>query len=240
MGATEQGFYDLADSRGIRLERQVAVAGLSSRGHQDPVLATTASPPTLRQLADIFGGLGGDTSRLAEKRAIPLRLDFYAPDFDVFVEVDETQHFSTERARTFESYDYDIHADLVEQYRRVIEKWSETADRYRAAKAAVDFPQLGGRRAQRAYLDAVRDLGALELGIRLLRVPAPECDAALAFERLETALAETQDRGEREIWPEHPASAGAGLDVSPQAPACGEVCGEVLQRNGPISAVLGG
>lgn len=190
MGATEQGFYELAHSRGIRLERQAAVAGLSSRGHEDPVLAKTASSATLRKLASTFDGLGGDASRLAAKRAMPLRLDFYAPDFDVFVEVDETQHFSTERARTFDSYD-DTHTDLVDEYLRLIEKWSQTADRYRATKSAVDFPRPGGRRAQRAYLDAVRDLGTPELGFRLLRVPAPECDAALAFARLETALAES-------------------------------------------------
>jgi hypothetical protein len=140
---------------------------------------------------DIFQRLGGDASRLATKRAAPLRVDFYAPQVDLFIEVDETQHFTTERAQTFESYEPDIPVERVEEYRRLIEVWKRHADRYRASKPAIDFPRPGGRRAQRAYLDAVRDLAAPQLGIRLVRIPAPECDAALAFERLEDTLVVT-------------------------------------------------
>jgi hypothetical protein len=188
MGATEQGLFELATARGVRLDRQVWVAGLSSRGHLDSSLAASASPRTLRHLAEIFERLGGDSSRLAAKRAVPLRLDFHAPELGLFIEVDETQHFTTERAHTFESYDPDIHVEHVEEYRRLIQTWRHEADRYRASKPAVDFPQHAGRRAQRAYLDAVRDLAAAQLGIRLLRIPAPECDAGLTFPRLEEAL----------------------------------------------------
>jgi hypothetical protein len=189
MGATEQRLLELAHVRGLRLDRQVCVAGLSSRGHLDPSLAATASARTLGRLGEIFERLGGDSSRLAAKRAVPLRLDFHAPELGLFIEVDETQHFTTERAHTFESYDPDIRVEQVEEYRRLIEVWKQDADRYRASKPAVDFPRHAGRRAQRAYLDAVRDLAAAQLGIRLLRIPAPERDAALAFLRLEQALA---------------------------------------------------
>jgi len=73
-------------------------------------------------------------------------------------------------------------------YRTLIHQWSSAADHYRASKAAVDFPRHGGRRAQRAYLDAVRDLAAHELGLRLIRIVAPECDAGTALVRLESAL----------------------------------------------------
>jgi hypothetical protein len=191
VGATEQGFYDLARSRGFRLERQVAVVGLTSRGHEEATLAGSASPRTLRRLADIFAVLRGDATRLASKRALPLRLDFYLADLDLFIEVDETQHFTTDRAHTLRSYEGESGTwwRWSDEYWRFIATWSNTADRYRASKAAVDFPRPGGRRAQRAYLDAVRDLLAPELGIRVLRIAAPECDAALAFKRFETALA---------------------------------------------------
>ena len=114
--------------------------------------------------------LGGDPSRLAGKRATPYdststRRTSTRRTSTFFVEVDEIQPFVTEHARTFESYD-DALTDLIDQYRRLIETWSRTADRYRASKPAVDFPRNAGRRAQRAYLDAVRDLAAPELGIR--------------------------------------------------------------------------
>ena len=191
MGSTEQSFYDLAHARGIRLNRQVSIQGLSSRGHLDPMLAESAAPTALRQLEEIFERLGGDRSRLIAKRAMPLRLDFHAPDLDVFIEVDETQHFTTERACTFDSYDGVSQFKRINQYERLIETWSQRADRYRASRSAVDFPRPAGRRAQRAYLDAVRDVAAPELGIRLLRIPAPECNAALAFVRLDEALAES-------------------------------------------------
>jgi hypothetical protein len=191
MGATEQGLFELARARGIHLDRQVCVAGLSSRGHLDASLAVSASAQSLSQLVDIFQRLGGDDSRLATKRAAPLRVDFYAPQVDLFIEVDETQHFTSERAQTFECYDRDSLVERVGEYRRLIEVWEHKADRYRASKPAIDFPRSGGRRAQRAYFDAVRDLAAPQLGVRLVRIPAPECDAALAFVRLEDTLAVT-------------------------------------------------
>jgi hypothetical protein len=66
--------------------------------------------------------------------------------------------------------------------------WHQRADRYRAGKPTRDFPFAGGRRAQRAYFDAFRDLVAPSFGLRVLRVPAPECDGALAYQRLHAAL----------------------------------------------------
>ena len=191
MGATEDAFYEQARSRGLRLERQVGVSGLSSRGHLDPVLAAKASEPNLHRLADIFDQLGGDRAALVAKRSVPLRLDFYVPDRVLFVEVDETQHFTTDRALTLDRFDAGVDGAWIDRYRRLIEEWSKTADRYRAAKPAVDFPRASGRRAQRAYFDAVRDLGAAELGVRLVRIAAPECDAMLAFGRFEAALLES-------------------------------------------------
>jgi hypothetical protein len=77
----------------------------------------------------------------------------------------------------------------VGEYRRLIGQWQATADRYRAAKPATDFPHSGGRRAQRAYFDAFRDIAAPSFGLRVLRIPAPECDGMIAYSRLSDALA---------------------------------------------------
>jgi hypothetical protein len=115
-----------------------------------------------------------------------LRVDFYAPDLDLYVEVDEIQHFTSDRRRSFEAYHNTTEPPShLDDYVRTTEAWQSTADRYRAAKPAVDFPPPASRRAQRAYFDSVRDLAARDLGIHLTRVPAPECDAAVAFARFE-------------------------------------------------------
>ncbi len=80
-------------------------------------------------------------------------------------------------------------------YRELCAVHRQTADRYRADKTAADFPRLGGRRAQRAFLDAVRELLAPYLtGRPVLRVAAPECDARLAFARVERRLREAAGR----------------------------------------------
>jgi hypothetical protein len=105
------------------------------------------------------------------------------------VEVDEIQHFTTDRMRTFELYPPS--ADMLfdaDEYRAAIRLWHQRADRYRATKPTRDFPFAGGRRAQRAYFDAFRDLVAPRFGLRVLRVPAPECEGGLAYGRLQASL----------------------------------------------------
>lgn len=109
-----------------------------------------------------------------------LRLDFHDVEAGVFVEIDEIEHFTTDCGRTLELYPG---GTAPHDYQKLVERWHPRADRYRATKAAADFPGAGGRRGQRAWLDMVRDLGAATLDLRLVRVPAPECDAAMAFER---------------------------------------------------------
>ncbi len=58
------------------------------------------------------------------------------------------------------------------------------ADRYRATKNAPDFPIPGSRTAQRAYLDAARDLLGPAMGYRVIRIPAPEQDVDAVQELL--------------------------------------------------------
>ena len=61
----------------------------------------------------------------------------------------------------------------IEHYCALTERWRHRGDRYRATKTATDFPFAGGRRAQRAYFDACRDLTASAHTFRVLRVPRP-------------------------------------------------------------------
>ena len=188
MGATEAGIHNLARSRGFNLVPQITRQGLSNRGHLDPLLMQRAQPRELECLAAIFARLGGDDHRLGTKRVQALRLDFYAPDHGVLIEIDEIQHFTTEREKTLNLYPPALARNSTREYRTLIEIHHENADRYRATKPATDFPVANGRRAQRAYLDAVRDIAAQALNLRLIRVPAPECDPLVAFARLELAI----------------------------------------------------
>jgi hypothetical protein len=191
MGATENTFYSLAHANGITLERGPAATWLTNLGHLNPILGPTVSDE-LRKLHTL---LGGDATLLASKRSgSSPRLDFLFAGRNLVIEIDEIQHFTSDRLATLNTYTEtaDIAYD-IEHYCALIGRWSDRADRYRAAKPATDFPFVGGRRAQRAYFDAYRDLVAPEAGLRVLRVPAPECDGSLAYLRFLEALEQLPD-----------------------------------------------
>jgi hypothetical protein len=115
---------------------------------------------TLRLISTIYQRLGGDEHTLASKRAgSSPRADFFLRAAAVIVEVDEIQHFTSDRLVTLELYSKEVQLAFdIDEYRALIRRWRSIADNYRAAKPAVDFPHPGGRRAQRAYFDALRDL----------------------------------------------------------------------------------
>jgi hypothetical protein len=186
MGSTETGVFTLARKAAIELEPGAALPWLTNRGHLNPVVAGVVPETTLAILSSIHQRLGGDESLLAAKRGgSSPRPDFVLASASLIVEVDEIQHFTSDRLATLELYPRNAELAFdVAEYRALIEQWSAVADNYRAAKPAVDFPHAGGRRAQRAYFDAVRDLVAPSFGSQVLRVPAPECNAAIAAGRL--------------------------------------------------------
>ncbi|MFP3883794.1 MAG: hypothetical protein ACLFRT_14430 [Actinomycetota bacterium] len=122
----------------------------------------------------IHSRLGGDWAQLEQKRRIPIRFDFQIGN--KLIEVEGRHHFSSSRMSTLDFYD-DIEHDLnVDWYRELCSKFSDKADRYHAKREAVDFPFPGGRTAQRAYFDAVKDLLAPAYGLRLIRLPAADDD----------------------------------------------------------------
>lgn len=192
MGATESGVFAFARESGIELEVGSSMPWLSNQGHLNPVLAASVPRGTLQILAALYRRLGGDESALASKRpGGGLRPDFILRGPSLVVEVDEVQHFTSDRLLTLDVYPKGAQIAFdIDEYRRLAGRWSQIADRYRAAKPAVDFPHPGGRRAQRAYFDALRDLVAPSVGWKVLRVPAPECDPVIASARLANQLAE--------------------------------------------------
>lgn len=117
----------------------------------------------------------GDLLKLQNKRRSPLPVDFDVGQ-RLLLEVDEPQHFSTPRLQTLDFYEGLQHDLDIDRYRDLCIRYSGEADSYRRTKAAADFPFPGGRTAQRAYLDAVRDLLAPAFGFMLIRVPSPTRD----------------------------------------------------------------
>ena len=188
MGVTEDTVARLATSEGLAFQRGASLPWLTNKGHLADVVVAKVDEESLAAVRSIYQELGGDESLLASKRSgSNPRIDLLHGA--LAIEVDEIQHFTTDRMRTLELYPVD--ADVLfneDEYRAAIRLWHQRADRYRASKPTLDFPFVGGRRAQRAYFDAFRDLVAPSFGLRVVRVPAPDCEGALAYQRLHAAL----------------------------------------------------
>lgn len=191
MGATEDTVARLAADDGLTFTRSAALPWLTNKGHLDAVAAASLPSDVFEQLRAIYAALGGDETLLASKRAgSNPKIDLLFAECGLAVEVDEVQHFTTDRLRTLEHYPSDLNVLFdIDEFRTLISRWRATGDGYRAAKPTKDFPHAGGRRSQRAFFDAFRDIVAPTFGLRVLRVPAPECDGALAYSRLTAALA---------------------------------------------------
>jgi hypothetical protein len=185
MGRTEQGFMAAARAAGYAITSGAPVPGLTGRGHLEPGLVAAAPEEVIAALHGMFVALGGDEAVLRTKRSAPLRPDGLLGGR--LLEVDEIQHFTTARLMTLDRYADDASVGFDrDEYQSLCRHWAPRGgDRYRASKPTVDFPRPGGRTAQRAYFDALRDLAAPYLSVGpVLRIPAPECDPAIALTRL--------------------------------------------------------
>jgi hypothetical protein len=187
VGDLAAAFMTEARNVGIDLRPGTVVPWLSGRGHLEPG-AAAAPRHVLARLSQIHAALGGRDDLLASKRAQYPKVDFFLAN-DTIVELDEIQHFSSERLVSLNHYE-GMRVDLdVSAYRELVAVFRSVADKAWAQKTAADFPFPGGRRAQRAYLDAVRDLLAPAFGYRLVRVAAPEGSIPISLERLLASLA---------------------------------------------------
>ena len=193
---SEIEFMSLAHQAGIPLTPGRRLSWLTNKGHLAEPLQGVVPAEVLRLLGELYRSLGGDEAALRAKRAGS------DPNPDIafeargwLVEYDEQQHFTSDRLATLDRYPagVDVAYD-IERYRDMAGRLRTRADRYRAAKPSVDFPFPGGRRSQRAYFDAVRDLVAPFFGLRVLRVPAPERDAKVVLERFREAVAFADNR----------------------------------------------
>jgi hypothetical protein len=154
---------------------------LNQRGHFGlPDRASAITDP----LNSIFLALGGKTSEQAAKRTTALPGDFIHIETETIIEIDEVQHFTSFRLKSFEYYPPGSPLGFEpDEYRDLCRRFAPKADTYRQAKAAAAFG-LGGRQRQRAYYDALRVLAVPVMGLPpLIRVPAPDGNGRTAFER---------------------------------------------------------
>ena len=108
----------------------------------------------------IFKSLNGDIIANQTKRSVALYCDAYFGGQHNFIfEFDELQHFSSSRLKTIENYPSSliVNFDLA-NWKRLCQIHKDKADNYRKTKTTTDFNFVGGRTAQRAYLDCFRDL----------------------------------------------------------------------------------
>jgi hypothetical protein len=185
VGDCQAAYGAAAMSDGIRV-RKGTLSLITDAGHQG---LPHEAAPVITTLKTIFDRLNGDENGLIGGAHRMLQLDWLIDESKLVVEIDESQHFTTERLVTLRSYPADAEvAFSVSEYITLCEILRAGSDLYRAEKPARGFQRPGGRRAQRAYFDAVRDLVAPLSGWRVFRVPAGHNDGALAYRETRTRL----------------------------------------------------
>ncbi len=108
----------------------------------------------------IFKSLNGDINSNQSKRTVGLVCDaYFGGEFNFIFEFDEFQHFSTTRLKTIELYPSSLKLNFdLSSWAKLCQDKNDKADNYRKNKTTIDFPFIGGRTNQRAYLDSFRDL----------------------------------------------------------------------------------
>ncbi|MDF2094945.1 hypothetical protein [Aquibaculum arenosum] len=116
------------------------------------------SHPTLKRIKERLQHHRGHANCHLRKRAV--HVDFYLPKANIIIEYDEAQHFTVPRALSFEDY-----GDYAERLHFDVAAWQRLS-RERNCKDN-DPPH---RDEHRALFDAVRDIRAVDNGVRLLRL----------------------------------------------------------------------
>src|SRR4051794_29670057 len=142
MGATENEFRQLLMNSGLEVLCGPRVHWLTNRGHLNPLVMEQVQAPQRERLREIHSALGGNESLLQKKSpGSDPKPDFVLPRFKIVVEVDEIQHFTSDRLRTFDHYPNGLSIGVpIDEYRELIARWRAKADGYRAQKVASDFP----------------------------------------------------------------------------------------------------
>jgi hypothetical protein len=192
-------FAEAAAGDGIVLAEQQTFDWFTEAGHlgletaamnrQDPSLRepVTAAVEVLRTIYDRLGG--DDVVMRSLRMNLVLTVDLVHEASGTVIELDEAKHFSSFRLTALDLYppDAPVHFDL-DEYRELCRECSSTSDNLDRAFAAKGFG-FGGRPRERAYRDALMDLGAPAMGLPpVVRIVAVDGDGAAAYAREREAL----------------------------------------------------
>jgi hypothetical protein len=146
----------------------------------------------LTSLAAIHARLKGDVSVLhAARENLLLPIELYHEPSGTMVAVDEASHFTSFRLSALELYPADapLGFDRAE-HEQLCRDWCARTDGLAGGLAAKGFG-FGGRQRERAYHDALLDLGAPAMGHPpVVRVAATDGDGAAAYRRARKVLSE--------------------------------------------------
>lgn len=161
-----------------------------AKARRDPALVAPVRA-ALEQLAAIYARLKGDISVLyASRETLLLPVGLVHEPTGTVVEVDESPHFTSSRLAALELYAADAAVGFdLDEYKELCRAWCASTDVLSRGLAAKGFG-FGGVQRERAYHDALLDLGAPALGHPpVVRIPAVDGDGAAAYRRFRESLA---------------------------------------------------
>jgi hypothetical protein len=189
----EDGFAREAEKDGVVLS-EPWVDWLCELGHlgiemvidetEDDELIERAAG-VVETLETIYAELGGDLAVRQSCRAnLLIPGDFIHEPSRTLIEVDEPCHFTSYRLLALDLYPPDTPLGFdIDEYRELCRSMASQYDRYKRNIAAKGFG-IGGGPRERAYRDALRDLGAPLFGLSpVVRIPALDGDGAAAYIR---------------------------------------------------------
>lgn len=180
-----------ARRHGIALSPASSATWLTRRGHLNPYVRAHAPADTLDALDEVHAALGGSRRALARAVDTPLTPSWQVRTGGQHVEIDDVGHFTSDRLTTLGLYPVTASFGFsLDTYRALIETWRERAAAMFTRRWSADFDFAGGRRARRAYEDALRDLlTPVFTGLPLLRLATPDGDVRSAVHQLGLRLA---------------------------------------------------
>lgn len=187
-------FAEAAAADGLTLAPEQTFDWLTEAGHlglefvamerRDPKLRVPVTA-AVQALSAMYDRLGGDSAVAKSlRRNLLITVDLVHQPTGTVIAIDESKHFTSFRAITLDLYPADAVLGFdPDEYRELIRRWSRESDRYQRSFAAKGFG-FGGRQRERAYRDALLDLGAPAMGLPpVVRVVALDGDGTAAYER---------------------------------------------------------
>jgi len=161
-----------------------------AKARRDPALVAPVRA-ALEQLAAIYARLGGDVSVLyASRETLLLPVALVHEPTGTVVEVDESPHFTSSRLAALELYAAGTAVSFdLDEYKELCRAWCASTHVLSRGLAAKGFG-FGGVPRERAYHDALLDLGAPAMGHPpVVRIPAVDGDGTAAYHRHRELLA---------------------------------------------------